>query len=85
MTTSASTLTSLTCVTLTGVGVVQYVLSTSVTRALANLSKMWAGVAEAMEDPKAWLTVAAEAEDSRWFDQVPNRAKRLTARFRALG
>jgi hypothetical protein len=45
---------------------------------------MWAGVAEAMEDPKAWLTVAAEAEDSRWFDQVPNRAKRLTARFRAL-
>src|SRR6056300_513046 len=49
-----------------------------------KFKKMWAGVAEAMEDPKAWLTVAAEAEDSRWFDQVPNRAKRLTARFRAL-
>ena len=50
----------------------------------SKFKKMWAGVAEAMEDPKAWLTVAAEAEDSRWFDQVPNRAKRLTARFRAL-
>jgi len=49
-----------------------------------KFKKMWAAVAEAMEDPKAWLTVAAEAEDSRWFDQVPNRAKRLTARFRAL-
>ena len=49
-----------------------------------KFKKMWAGVAEAMEDPKAWLTVAAEAEDSRWFDQVPNRAKRLTARVRAL-
>jgi GH24 family phage-related lysozyme (muramidase) len=49
-----------------------------------KFKKMWAGVAEAMEDPKAWMTVAAEAEDSRWFDQVPNRAKRLTARFRAL-
>jgi hypothetical protein len=46
--------------------------------------KMWAAVAEAMDDPKAWLTVAAEAEDSRWFDQTPNRAKRITARFRAL-
>ena len=50
----------------------------------SKFKKMWAAVAEAMEDPKAWLTVAAEAEDSRWFDQVPNRAKRLTARFRAL-
>lgn len=49
-----------------------------------KFKRMWAAVAEAMEDPKAWLTVAAEAEDSRWFDQVPNRAKRLTARFRAL-
>jgi GH24 family phage-related lysozyme (muramidase) len=50
----------------------------------SKFKKMWAAVAEAMEDQKAWLTVAAEAEDSRWFDQVPNRAKRLTARFRAL-
>ena len=50
----------------------------------SKFKKKWAAVAEAMEDPKAWLTVAAEAEDSRWFDQVPNRAKRLTARFRAL-
>jgi GH24 family phage-related lysozyme (muramidase) len=50
----------------------------------SKFKKMWAAVAEAMEDPKAWLTVAAEAEDSRWFDQVPNRAKRITARFRAL-
>jgi len=50
----------------------------------SKFKKMWAAVADAMEDPKAWLTVAAEAEDSRWFDQVPNRAKRLTARFRAL-
>lgn len=49
-----------------------------------KFKRMWAAVANAMEDPKAWLTVAAEAEDSRWFDQVPNRAKRLTARFRAL-
>jgi GH24 family phage-related lysozyme (muramidase) len=49
-----------------------------------KFKKMWAAVADAMEDQKAWLTVAAEAEDSRWFDQVPNRAKRLTARFRAL-
>lgn len=50
----------------------------------SKFKKMWAAVAEAMEDPKAWLEVAAQAEDSRWFDQVPNRAKRLTARFRAL-
>jgi GH24 family phage-related lysozyme (muramidase) len=50
----------------------------------SKFKRQWAAVAEAMEDPKAWLTVAAEAEDSRWFDQVPNRAKRLTARFRAL-
>lgn len=50
----------------------------------SKFKKMWAAVADAMEDPKAWLTVASEAEDSRWFDQVPNRAKRLTARFRAL-
>jgi len=46
--------------------------------------KMWKNVAKAMDDPKAWLDVAAEAEDSRWFDQTPNRAKRITARFRAL-
>jgi len=50
----------------------------------SKFKRMWAAVADAMEDPKAWLEVAAEAEDSRWFDQVPNRAKRLTARFRAL-
>ena len=50
----------------------------------SKFKKMWAAVADAMEDPKAWLEVAAQAEDSRWFDQVPNRAKRLTARFRAL-
>ena len=50
----------------------------------SKFKKKWAAVADAMEDPKAWLEVAAQAEDSRWFDQVPNRAKRLTARFRAL-
>lgn len=51
---------------------------------LSKFKRMWANVAKAMDDPKAWLDVATEAEDSRWFDQVPNRAKRLTARFRAL-
>lgn len=51
---------------------------------LSKFIRMWTNVAKAMDDPKAWLDVAAEAEDSRWFDQTPNRAKRITARFRAL-
>jgi hypothetical protein len=37
-----------------------------------------------MEDPKMWLQVAIEAEDSRWYTQVPNRAKRLVDRMKAL-
>ena len=50
----------------------------------SKFQRMWGAVAEAMEDPKAWLEVAAEAEDSRWYTQVPNRAKRLVDRMKAL-
>ena len=31
-----------------------------------------------------WLKAADEAVDSRWHDQVPNRAKRLVQRLRGL-
>ena len=31
-----------------------------------------------------WLKAADEAVDSRWHDQVPNRAKRLVKRLRGL-
>jgi GH24 family phage-related lysozyme (muramidase) len=50
----------------------------------SKFQRMWAAVAEAMEDPKMWLQVAIEAEDSRWYTQVPNRAKRLVDRMKAL-
>jgi len=49
-----------------------------------KFQRMWGAVAEAMEDPKMWLQVAIEAEDSRWYTQVPNRAKRLVDRMKAL-
>jgi len=35
-------------------------------------------------DSKLWDVAADEMIDSRWFDQVPNRAKRLVARMRAV-
>ena len=35
-------------------------------------------------DSKLWDVAADEMVDSRWFDQVPNRAKRLVARMRAV-
>ena len=35
-------------------------------------------------DNKLWDVAADEMIDSRWFDQVPNRAKRLVARMRAV-
>ena len=50
----------------------------------SKFQRMWGAVAEAMEDPKMWLQVAIEAEDSRWYTQVPNRAKRLVGRMKAL-
>lgn len=50
----------------------------------SKFQRMWGAVAEAMEDPKMWLQVAIEAEDSRWYTQVPNRAKRLVDRMKAL-
>ena len=35
-------------------------------------------------DSKLWNVAADEMVDSKWFDQVPNRAKRLVARMRAV-
>ena len=35
-------------------------------------------------DSKLWAVAADEMVDSKWFDQVPNRAKRLVARMRAV-
>ena len=35
-------------------------------------------------DSKLWTVAADEMVDSKWFDQVPNRAKRLVARMRAV-
>tara|TARA_R100000027_G_scaffold13234_1_gene9475 strand:- start:182 stop:631 length:450 start_codon:yes stop_codon:yes gene_type:complete len=35
-------------------------------------------------DSKDWNRAADEMVDSRWHDQVPNRAKRLVKRMRAL-
>jgi lysozyme len=35
-------------------------------------------------DKRDWSTAADEMMDSKWFDQVPNRAKRLVARIRSL-
>ena len=35
-------------------------------------------------DARDWNRAADEMVDSRWYDQVTNRAKRLVARMRAL-
>ena len=35
-------------------------------------------------DNRLWNVAADEMVDSKWFDQVPNRAKRLVARMRAV-
>ena len=46
---------------------------------LSKFKGMKAGV-----DARDWNRAADEMVDSRWYDQVPNRAKRLVARMRAL-
>ena len=46
---------------------------------LSKFKGMKAGV-----DAKDWNRAADEMVDSRWHDQVPNRAKRLVKRMRAL-
>ena len=46
---------------------------------LSKFKGMKAGV-----DSKDWNKAADEMVDSNWFDQVPNRAKRLVARMRAV-
>jgi hypothetical protein len=35
-------------------------------------------------DARDWNRAADEMVDSKWFDQVPNRAKRLVKRIRDL-
>lgn len=46
---------------------------------LSKFKGMKAGV-----DARDWNRAADEMVDSRWHDQVPNRAKRLVKRIRAL-
>jgi len=46
---------------------------------LSKFKGMKAGV-----DARDWSKAADEMVDSRWHDQVPNRAKRLVKRMRAL-
>ena len=46
---------------------------------LSKFKGMKAGV-----DARDWNKAAEEMVDSRWHDQVPNRAKRLVKRMRAL-
>mgnify|MGYP003111210412 FL=1 len=46
---------------------------------LSNFKGMKAGV-----DDRDWHRAADEMVDSRWHDQVPNRAKRLVKRIRDL-
>jgi len=46
---------------------------------LSKFKGMKAGV-----DARDWNKAADEMVDSRWHDQVPNRAKRLVKRIRAL-
>lgn len=46
---------------------------------LSKFKGMKAGV-----DARDWHRAADEMVDSRWHDQVPNRAKRLVKRMRAL-
>jgi GH24 family phage-related lysozyme (muramidase) len=50
----------------------------------SKFRRFWSNVAKAVDDPAMWNSVADEAVDSRWHDQVPNRAKRLVQRLRAL-
>lgn len=49
---------------------------------LPRLSK-FVGMKSAV-DSQLWNVAADEMVDSKWFDQVPNRAKRLVARMRAV-
>ena len=46
---------------------------------LSKFKGMKAGI-----DARDWSKAADEMVDSRWHDQVPNRAKRLVKRMRAL-
>ena len=46
---------------------------------LSKFKGMKAGI-----DARDWNRAADEMVDSRWYDQVTNRAKRLVARMRAL-
>lgn len=46
---------------------------------LSKFTGMKAGI-----DAQDWDKAAEEMIDSKWFDQVPNRAKRLVARIRSL-
>ena len=46
---------------------------------LSKFKGMKAGI-----EARDWSTPADEMVDSRWHDQVPNRAKRLVKRMRAL-
>jgi len=39
---------------------------------------------KAAVDARSWNSAADEMVDSRWYTQVPNRARRLVARMRAL-
>ena len=46
---------------------------------LSKFKGMKAGV-----DARDWKEAADQMVDSRWYTQVPNRARRLVARMRAL-
>jgi GH24 family phage-related lysozyme (muramidase) len=50
----------------------------------SKFRRFWGNVAKAVDEPAMWNSVADEAVDSRWHDQVPNRAKRLVKRLRVL-
>lgn len=47
---------------------------------LSAFKGMKAGV-----DARDWETAADEMVDSKWYQQVPNRARRLVTRMRAIG
>ncbi len=47
---------------------------------LSKFKGMKAGV-----DAKSWSSAADEMVDSRWYTQVPNRARRLVDRMRQVG
>ena len=46
---------------------------------LSKFKGMKAGV-----DSRSWASAADEMVDSKWYTQVPNRARRLVARMRLL-